>query len=261
MKRSELKSLIKEEIKSILKENINAPKKGRRFIPQIVTLPSDVKNQFKEHFKLLKGGDGEYKLFISPMFKTSLEQINRGRTGQNYFKKTPEFVKKITDKIPQDIKGLLKKFSGNKINTSINMYPVNTKIKDVNSSGDIIFFNPNNPNLSDLAYDPIISEEVVDRIYHLEGILTTDNERNLQAILSDVRSIPGVTTIDHKETNQITGSKYFRAVVKAKVDPYPYAKEGTFGAEDILKEIEISMRQVKGVISFKRTEKPYSSEI
>lgn len=63
------------------------------------------------------------------MFKTSLEQINRGRTGQNYFKKTPEFVKKITDKIPQDIKGLLKKFSGNKINTSINMYPVNTKLK------------------------------------------------------------------------------------------------------------------------------------
>jgi hypothetical protein len=59
----------------------------------------------------------------------------------------------------------------------------------------------------------------------------------------------------------MTGSKYFRAIVKAKVDPYPYSKEGTFGIEDILKEIEVSMRQVKGVISFKRTEKPYSSEI
>jgi hypothetical protein len=261
MKKLEFRNFIKEEIKSILKENLTNAKKGRRFIPQITTLPIDVKNQFKEHFKLLKGGDGEYKLYISPMFKASLEQINRGRTGQDYFKKTPELVKKITDKIPQDIKGLLKKYSGNKINTSINMYPVNTKIKDVDSNGDIIFFNPNNPKLSDIAYDPIISEEVVDRIYHLEGILTTDNERNLQAILSDVRSIPGVTTIDHKETNQITGSKYFRAVVKAKVDPYPYAKEGTFGVEDILKEIEISMRQVKGVISFKRTAKPYSSEI
>jgi hypothetical protein len=106
-----------------------------------------------------------------------------------------------------------------------------------------------------------LKEEAVDRIYHLEGILTTDNNRNLQAILSDVRSIPGITTIDHKETNQITGSKYFRAVVKAKVDPYPYSKEGIFNIEEIIKEIEISMRQVKGVVSFKRTEKPYSSEI
>jgi hypothetical protein len=107
----------------------------------------------------------------------------------------------------------------------------------------------------------ILNEEAVDRIYHLEGILTTDNERNLQAVLSDVRSIPGITTVDHRETDQITGSKYFRAIVKAKVDPYPYSKKGTFSVEDILKEIEISMRQVKGVISFKRTAKPYSSEI
>ena len=107
----------------------------------------------------------------------------------------------------------------------------------------------------------ILKEEAVDRIYHLEGILTTDNERNLQAVLSDIRSIPGITTVDHRETNQMTGSKYFRAVVKAKIDPYPYSKEGTFGIEDILKEIETSMRQVKGVVSFKRTEKPYSSEI
>ena len=141
------------------------------------------------------------------------------------------------------------------------MYPVNTKIKDVDSNGDVIFYNPNNLKLGNLAYDPIISEEAVDRIYHLEGILTTDNERNLQAVLSDIRSIPGITTVDHRETNQMTGSKYFRAIVKAKVDPYPYSKEGTFGVEEILKEIEISMRQVKGVISFKRTAKPFSSEI
>jgi hypothetical protein len=257
MKISELKSLIKEEIGNILDKK----KTGKRFIPQVITLPIDVKNQFKEHFKLLKGGDGEYKLYISPMFKTSLEQISRGRTGQDYFKKTPELVKKITEKIPQDIRGLLKKYSGNKINTSVNMYPVNTKIKDVDSNGDVIFFNPGNLKLGSLAYDPIISEEVVDRIYHLEGILTTDNERNLQAVLSDIRSIPGVTTIDHRETDQITGSKYFRAVIKLKVDPYPYSKEGTFGAEDILKEIEVSMRQVKGVVGFKRTAKPFSSEI
>jgi len=260
MKKSEFRNIIKEEIKNILKENLTTAKKGRRFIPQITTLPVNVKNQFKEHFKLLKGGDGSYKLYISPMLKTSLEQINRGRTGQDYFKKTPELVKKITDKIPQDIKGLLKKYSGNKINTSINMYPVNTKIKDVDSNGDIIFFNPNNPNLSDVSYDPIISE-AVDRIYHLEGILTTDNDRNLQAILSDIRSIPGITTVDHRETNQITGSKYFRAITKAKIDPYPYSKKGIFNVEEILKEIEINMRQVKGVISFKRTANPYSSEI
>jgi hypothetical protein len=106
-----------------------------------------------------------------------------------------------------------------------------------------------------------LKEEAVDRIYHLEGILTTDNERNLQAVLSDIRSIPGITTIDHRETNQVTSSKYFRAIVKAKVDPYPYSKKGTFGVEEILKEIEIDIRQVKGVILFKRTEKPYSSKI
>ena len=132
MKKSEFRNLIKEEIKSILKEDLTTAKKGRRFIPQIVSLPIDVKNQFKEHFKLLKGGDGSYKLYISPMFKASLEQINRGRTGQDYLKKTPELVKKITDKIPQDIKGLLKKKDLHKDNKQVLLDELNFRLNEKN---------------------------------------------------------------------------------------------------------------------------------
>ena len=49
-------------------------KKGRRFIPTIIPFPKSIRDQFPEHFKLVKNAEGEYKLYISPMMKVSLEK-------------------------------------------------------------------------------------------------------------------------------------------------------------------------------------------
>jgi hypothetical protein len=44
------------------------------------------------------------------------------------------------------------------MNTAIDMYPINTKIKEVTASGDIVFYNPDNTKMADLAYDNNMSE-------------------------------------------------------------------------------------------------------
>jgi hypothetical protein len=159
MKHSELKQIIQEEIEAALAEDFN-DKKGRRFIPTIIPFPKSIRDQFPEHFKLVKNAEGEYKLYISPMMKVSLEGIQRGRTSQDTRSRAGDLVNKLSDKIPTSIRAILKNFSP-KLNTSIGekgMYPVNSKIADV-TNGDINFYNPSNPATANKAYDPIISEE------------------------------------------------------------------------------------------------------
>jgi len=157
MKHSELRQIIMEEIEAALAED--NMKKGRRFIPTIIPFPKSIRDQFPEHFKLVKNAEGEYKLYISPMMKVSLEGIQRGRTSQDTRSRAGDLVNKLSDKIPTSVRAILKNFSP-KLNTSVGekgMYPVNSKISDV-TNGDINFFNPSNPATSDKAYDPIISE-------------------------------------------------------------------------------------------------------
>lgn len=102
-----------------------------------------------------QGGGDEYKLYINPLMKSALEQIERGRPGADYRLVTPELIKQVTDKIPSNLRGLLKKYSP-KINPSVGMYPVNVKIKDVTPNGDITFYNPG--KMGDDALDTVISE-------------------------------------------------------------------------------------------------------
>ena len=159
MKHSELKQIIQEEIEAALAEDFN-DKQGRRFIPTIIPFPKSIRDQFPEHFKLVKNAEGEYKLYISPMMKVSLEGIQRGRTSQDTRSRAGDLVNKLSDKIPTSVRAILKNFSP-KLNTSVGekgMYPVNSKIADV-KDGDINFYNPGNAQTADKAYDPIISEE------------------------------------------------------------------------------------------------------
>lgn len=104
-----------------------------------------------------QGGGAEYKLYINPLMKSALEQIERGRPGSDYRLVTPELIKQVTDKIPSNLRGLLKKYSP-KINPSVGMYPVNVKIKEVTPNGDITFYNPG--SAGDAALDTVISENV-----------------------------------------------------------------------------------------------------
>ena len=104
-----------------------------------------------------QGGGAEYKLCINPLMKSALEQIERGRPAADYRLVTPELIKQVTDKIPSNLRGLLKKYSP-KINPSVGMYPVNVKIKEVTPNGDITFYNPG--SAGDAALDTVISEDI-----------------------------------------------------------------------------------------------------
>jgi len=163
MKISQLKQIIKEEIQKVLSEDVTGAfdpeaKKGRRYIPTVITFPKESRDYFKSYTRLLKSTNGEYKLYISGLMKMALDNAARGRVPKNHLKSQSELVKLMSDKIPQGVRSLLKKYSGNKMNTAIDMYPVNTKIKEVTPSGDIIFYNPDNTKTADLAYDNNISE-------------------------------------------------------------------------------------------------------
>jgi hypothetical protein len=159
MKLTEIKHLIKE----ILTEefDFSQDKKkgsGRRFIPQVVTIPSKVKDQFKEHFRLLKNNDGEYKLYITPILKDALESLTRGRTSRDTEKKLSPLAKMVSERMPQDVRAILKKNS-EKMNPGLKMFSINTKIKEVNPNGDIVFYNPSNKATASQAFDPTISED------------------------------------------------------------------------------------------------------
>ena len=107
----------------------------------------------------------------------------------------------------------------------------------------------------------ILKEEVIDKIYHLEGTLITSPDRNIQSVLSDIRSIPGITIVKNSEAVASSASKFFRADVDIKIDPFPYLKKNKSNPESILKDITAQIKSVKGVVGFNQTTEPYSSDL
>ena len=108
--------------------------------------------------KLLKSGDGEYKLYITPVLKDALESLTRGRTSRDTQKKLSALAKMVSERMPQDVRAILKKNS-EKMNPGLKMFSINTKIKEVNPNGDIVFYNPGNKATASQAFDPTISED------------------------------------------------------------------------------------------------------
>jgi len=177
MKRSELEQILREGIQKILKEekftprlNQTQPKKKGRYIPDTIDFMKDDRVKFKEHFKLVKNQKGEYKLYISPLMKSALDGIDRGRTGSDYLKTKSSLTKDISEKIPTNVRGLLKKYS-NFLNPGLEMFAINTKIKEVTPEGNIIFFNPGG-KYSEESVDDTLSEkknvswDAVDKVYY-----------------------------------------------------------------------------------------------
>lgn len=187
MKRSELEQILREGIQKILKEekftprlNQTQPKKKRRYIPDTIDFMKDIRDKFKEHFKLVKNQKGEYKLYISPLMKYALDGIDRGRPGSDYLKTKSALTKDISGKIPTNVRGLLKKYS-NFLNPGLEMFAINTKIKEVTPEGNIIFFNPGG-KYSEESVDDTLSEkkkiswDAVDNAYYEPKNDEEDNE-------------------------------------------------------------------------------------
>jgi len=94
--------------------------------------------------------------------------------------------------------------------------------------------------------------------YNFEGLLQTDTSvdtgRPQKDILSDIRSLPGVTIVSSKDY-VIQGQEVFAfnnpnyyAIVKVKIDPHPYPSG--FQDED-LQQLFRDIRAIDGVKNFK----------
>jgi hypothetical protein len=96
-----------------------------------------------------------------------------------------------------------------------------------------------------------LCEDYASKLYKIEGLLVTDLKKKTQTqILSDIRSVTGITTIDTEEyvpNVPKPGYKYDRVLIK--VDPYPYIKTGQFTI-DTINQIISTINGIKGVVKF-----------
>lgn len=98
----------------------------------------------------------------------------------------------------------------------------------------------------------IIKEESTQ--YNIEGLLLTNTEdRPQKDILSDIRSLPGITIVSSKDYDLSGDSSAFSnpnyyTMLKIKVDPHPYPNG--FKDED-LQQLFTDIRAIKGVRNFK----------
>lgn len=107
--------------------------------------------------------------------------------------------------------------------------------------------------LETLKNKSLIERKNVSTVYKLDGILTTDTTKKNQAeILSDIRSIAGVTIVSSESTSLASGhnNTNFESSLIIKIDPHPYIGKGGFGKEQV-KEIIDEIRKVTGVKIFK----------
>lgn len=108
----------------------------------------------------------------------------------------------------------------------------------------------------------LILELDSEKIFHIEGTIIINNQnRDVQDILSDIRALSGITIVRNIELPQDTTSRYFRSSLEIKVDPYPYIKQNKFDGKTTLEAIVDNIKTIPGVIGFKQTIQPYSTDL
>lgn len=97
-----------------------------------------------------------------------------------------------------------------------------------------------------------LNEEYVDK-FKVRGILVSDTtKRPQQEILSDIRSLTGVTIVSTEEMDENEYSQNnnnLRVILNLKIDGYPFIRHGGFSREKI-QDIIASVKRVEGVKSF-----------
>jgi hypothetical protein len=98
----------------------------------------------------------------------------------------------------------------------------------------------------------ILREGSESKLYKIEGLLVTDNNKKTQTqVLSDIRSVTGVTTVDAQEyTPRLPKPERSYNKLTVKIDPYPYLKNGNFDIETI-KTVIANIGRIKGVVKFR----------
>ena len=98
----------------------------------------------------------------------------------------------------------------------------------------------------------ILNEEYQDQYKVVGRLVTNIKSRPQKEILSDIRSIAGVTVVSTKELQDYNDQSFghFNTILNLKIDGYPYIKNGGFNRETIVKIVD-QIRKVPEVISFK----------
>ena len=93
-----------------------------------------------------------------------------------------------------------------------------------------------------------------DSIFRVEAYLLTDLSNRVQGdILSDIRSLPGVTIVGSRDI-KINPSKE-KSILSIKVDPYPFTKMDDISAVGSVDYITDEVRKIAGVKAFKILQK------
>jgi hypothetical protein len=96
-----------------------------------------------------------------------------------------------------------------------------------------------------------LNEEYVDK-YKVKGIIITDTTiRPQQEILSDIRSLTGVTIVSTVDLDgeYSQDNDNLKVILNLKIDGYPFIRHGGFSREKI-QDIINSVKRVEGVKSF-----------
>ena len=106
----------------------------------------------------------------------------------------------------------------------------------------------------------LLKEIDFEKIYYTKGLLITDdNIRYLTHILSDIRSLPGVTIARVEEVPNQQGGSTYKSILHIKVDPYPYIKSPKFShaqSQEIMNDVKERIQKIEGIVSIK-----FSSQI
>ena len=111
------------------------------------------------------------------------------------------------------------------------------------------------PELKQLIQEELrkVREGSASKLYKVEGYLITDTRKKTQSqILSDIRSVPGITTVDVTEyipRLPKEGREYDKLTIK--VDPFPYIKGGDQFTIDTINQVISSINSIKGIVKFK----------
>jgi hypothetical protein len=99
----------------------------------------------------------------------------------------------------------------------------------------------------------LVQEDYASKLYKIEGLLISSTKKKTQSqILSDIRSIPGITTIDAREyIPRLPKPNREYDVLTIKVDPYPYIKKGNKFDMETINQIIADINSIKGIIKFK----------
>jgi hypothetical protein len=96
-----------------------------------------------------------------------------------------------------------------------------------------------------------LNEEYIDK-YKVKGIIITDTTiRPQQEILSDIRSLTGVTIVSTVDLDGEYSQENdnLKVILNLKIDGYPFIKQGGFSREKI-QDIINNVKRVEGVKSF-----------